>query len=193
MHQIETGKIYRNRNGSDYRCLGIDNIGNPIMQHTTSKWTFTAHKINMYPDGTIEWSRSTGGRFVPDNQKNAAADNRQQQKKKLKLALEKYGIPRDVYIDCPGSQKGAQSKVLEAVEVIQGERYSSLGAARLEYSSRELFEFWLQYEGLIGYATPILSVLKALNDYDSNAATAGLSYNSTAAEIKAALKKISQK
>lgn len=43
------------------------------------------------------------------NQKNAAADRRQQQKEKLKRAIAKYGIPREVYIDCPaGSQKGAQ-------------------------------------------------------------------------------------
>lgn len=66
MNQIETGKTYKNRNGSDYRCLGIDNIENPIMQHTTSKWTFTAHKIKMYPDGTIEWAYSTGGKFMPE-------------------------------------------------------------------------------------------------------------------------------
>lgn len=45
------------------------------------------------------------------NQKNAAADRRQQQNERLKLkrAIAKYGIPSEVYIDCPaGSQKGAQ-------------------------------------------------------------------------------------
>lgn len=37
------------------------------------------------------------------NQKNAAADRRQQQKEKLKLkrAIQKYGIPSEVYIDKP--------------------------------------------------------------------------------------------
>lgn len=86
-----------------------------------------------------------------------------------------------------------EKKILEAVEEIQGEKYSSLGAARLEYSSRELFEFWLRYEGLIGYATPILSVLGALEDYDNSVSVSGLSYTTTAEEIKAAMDKINQK
>lgn len=39
--------------------------------------------------------------MTANNQKKAAADKRQQQKEKLKRALEKYGIPREVYIDKP--------------------------------------------------------------------------------------------
>ena len=68
------GNVYRNKNGTDYICLGHDLYQNgsyvkrlPIMQCVKQSfgqaWTFFAHDIVQYSDGTIEWARSTHGRF----------------------------------------------------------------------------------------------------------------------------------
>lgn len=36
---------------------------NAVMRNILSGWTFTAHGVNMYEDGTIDWDFSTNGRF----------------------------------------------------------------------------------------------------------------------------------
>lgn len=70
----QRGEVYQNRGGGSYRCLddysrfycvsGFENLPPmAVMQNTKSGWTFKAEGIVQYPDGTIEWDRSTGGRF----------------------------------------------------------------------------------------------------------------------------------
>lgn len=56
--------IYRNRGGGCFLCRRVFRSGvDAIMQNITSGWTFTAHGIRRYEDGTIVWDYSTGGRF----------------------------------------------------------------------------------------------------------------------------------
>lgn len=70
-------KIYVNRNGKKYRCTG--NLSYPCeekkrrsvemgrhiayMERVKDKWTFFAHGVIQYADGTIDWNYSTNGRF----------------------------------------------------------------------------------------------------------------------------------
>lgn len=56
------GKVYRNRCGSEFRCIQVHN-GIPTMRNIQSGWTVEAHHIWQYEDGTIIWDYSTGGRF----------------------------------------------------------------------------------------------------------------------------------
>ena len=60
----EVGKTYRNAGGGRYRCLsaGLDE-NRPLMQNVASGWTFQAHGLVMYADGSIEWDYSTSGYF----------------------------------------------------------------------------------------------------------------------------------
>ena len=56
--------IYDNRGGGRFLCVrNCYNETTAIMQNIKSGWTFTAHGIRRYPDGTIVWDYSTGGRF----------------------------------------------------------------------------------------------------------------------------------
>ena len=57
------GVIYHNRNGVDYKCIEALSDHSAIMERVTDKWTFTAHGVQRYHDGTIEWNYSTGGRW----------------------------------------------------------------------------------------------------------------------------------
>lgn len=61
---LATGRVYTNRNGSDYLCKAIREPGCYIMERVKDGWTLEAHIITMYPDGTIEWDYSTGGRWT---------------------------------------------------------------------------------------------------------------------------------
>ena len=55
---------YRNRGGGEFLCRWVFPSGvDAIMQNIASGWTFTAHGIRRYADGTIVWDYSTGGRF----------------------------------------------------------------------------------------------------------------------------------
>lgn len=64
-----TGEIYLNRNGKIYLCGDVwdNNTPEPSycarMTNTATGWTFVAHGIVQYEDGTIEWDYSSGGRF----------------------------------------------------------------------------------------------------------------------------------
>ena len=62
---LERGKEYKNRCGGTFRCISrdIEDSDAYYMQNTASRWTFMAHVITLYEDGTIEWDYSTGGRF----------------------------------------------------------------------------------------------------------------------------------
>lgn len=65
--KLEPGRVYRNRNGKDYRCITPGYLpyreGEARMQNINTGWTFRAHGVQMYEDGTIEWDYSTGGYF----------------------------------------------------------------------------------------------------------------------------------
>lgn len=60
---LTIGRIYTNRNGNEYLCIGHSENGS-IMERTKDSWTLTAHGITIYNDGTIEWDYSTGGRWT---------------------------------------------------------------------------------------------------------------------------------
>lgn len=59
---LTPGKEYKNRGGGTFRCIRKTPYG-WYMQNTKSRWSFVAHVITLYEDGTIEWDYSTGGRF----------------------------------------------------------------------------------------------------------------------------------
>lgn len=56
-------ETYKNAAGGDYKCLRAENRDTYIMQNISSGWTFTAHVITRYEDGTIEWDYSSNGHF----------------------------------------------------------------------------------------------------------------------------------
>ena len=64
---LETGKVYRNRGGGEFRCISPRYLpyakGEARMENVKTGWTFLAHGVQMYPDGTIEWDYSSGGYF----------------------------------------------------------------------------------------------------------------------------------
>lgn len=61
--KLTEGCIYRNRSGESFRCLSVTGTPDPILKNVKSGWTFTAHVITMYEDGSIEWDYSTSGAF----------------------------------------------------------------------------------------------------------------------------------
>ena len=62
------GRIYRNEAGGDFRC--IDSWREEaVLQNIQSGWTFFAHGIGRYDDGTIDWDYSTGGSFMGKEEK----------------------------------------------------------------------------------------------------------------------------
>ena len=62
----ERGEIYENRGGGTFLCLaGSQTAGRATLWNTASGWTFVAHNCGIYPDGTIDWDFSSGGRFGP--------------------------------------------------------------------------------------------------------------------------------
>lgn len=70
--KLEPGRVYRNRNGKDYRCITPSYLpcrdGEEKMQNVETGWTFRAHGITIYEDGTIEWDCSSGGYFEEGRQ-----------------------------------------------------------------------------------------------------------------------------
>lgn len=64
---LEDDRVYRLR-GTDatYRCLWHSELGNYALIQRVSEaapWRMYVHNITLYPDGTIEWAYSSGGRF----------------------------------------------------------------------------------------------------------------------------------
>lgn len=71
------GQIYRNRNGSDYRCTGNAAYPDDIqktstvdlgehqatMIRLTDGWAIKVQGIHQFEDGTVEWKHSIGGTF----------------------------------------------------------------------------------------------------------------------------------
>ena len=61
---LQPNKIYRNKNGSNYICLSTIKNDGSFMRDIISGWTFYAHNITLYENGTIEWDYSSGGEFT---------------------------------------------------------------------------------------------------------------------------------
>lgn len=63
------GTVYINKGGGAYLCGVVwkNDTQDPSycasMTNIKSGWTFIAHGITQYTDGSIEWDYSTGGRF----------------------------------------------------------------------------------------------------------------------------------
>lgn len=64
---LKYGEVYHNRGGGDFRCVTPPWMQYPAgegrMQNVKTGWTFRAHGIVQYADGTIEWDYSTRGYF----------------------------------------------------------------------------------------------------------------------------------
>lgn len=74
------GQIYKNRNGSSYRCTGNAEYADTVRQATavdkgehwatmlrvTDGWAVKVYGVHQFEDGTIEWNRSAGGLFQCD-------------------------------------------------------------------------------------------------------------------------------
>lgn len=60
----ERGKTYTNEgDGGSYYCInGSDQ--DALLRNIKSGWTFLAHGVGRYADGSIDWDYSTGGRFT---------------------------------------------------------------------------------------------------------------------------------
>lgn len=64
------GDVYINKNGGLYLCGEVWENDTPEpsfcarMTNCRNGWTFVAHGITQYQDGTIEWDYSAGGRFA---------------------------------------------------------------------------------------------------------------------------------
>ena len=61
--KLVQGRIYRNRNGSDFVCRAVNENEDALMERVTDGWTLTAHGIAIFSNGTIEWDYSTGGHW----------------------------------------------------------------------------------------------------------------------------------
>ena len=65
------GQAYTNKGGGTFLCKGgihetpytVEKAYSARMVNVKSGWTFTAHGLIQYEDGTIEWDYSSGGRF----------------------------------------------------------------------------------------------------------------------------------
>ena len=55
-----------------------------------------------------------------------------------------------------------EKKLLNALEEMEGAKFESLDQALQNSSGREIFNFWLEYEGIIGYGESILEAVDAL-------------------------------
>lgn len=71
----EVGRVYKNKHGGEFECLFRAAPHVAIMQNVKSGWTFTAHGVQKYRDGAIEWDYSTGGRFEEIEAEHAVKNN----------------------------------------------------------------------------------------------------------------------
>ena len=67
----ETGKSYRNTNGTTYRCVvGLEDgdtyATNCAWMVSPAGWAFKAMNCMRYPDGSIDWGHSLYGHFIND-------------------------------------------------------------------------------------------------------------------------------
>ena len=57
------GAVYHNAGGGDFLCIFVQD-NRPFFVNVKSGWTFEAHCVNLYENGSIDWNHSTGGHFV---------------------------------------------------------------------------------------------------------------------------------
>ncbi len=67
----ETGKSYKNTNGTVYQCVaGLEDgdtyATNCAWMVSPAGWAFKAMNCMRYPDGSIDWSHSLYGHFIND-------------------------------------------------------------------------------------------------------------------------------
>lgn len=55
-----------------------------------------------------------------------------------------------------------ENKLVEILNEAQGTSYATLEEARKFYSSEEILDAWLCYEGIIGFTSSIVSICKIL-------------------------------
>lgn len=53
-------------------------------------------------------------------------------------------------------------KILEAVNEMTYNNFNSIKQAQQQFTARELFDMWLEYEGISGYTNTIINVLTEL-------------------------------
>ena len=53
-------------------------------------------------------------------------------------------------------------KLLESLNEMRDEDFTTLADAKAIYSSTEILDSWLRYEGISGYTSQIISALKEL-------------------------------
>ena len=58
-----------------------------------------------------------------------------------------------------------EKAILEALQEMTGETCDTMEQALAQHRKIELLDYWMRYEGLIGYTRPILHVMEALG-YD---------------------------
>lgn len=58
-----------------------------------------------------------------------------------------------------------EKAILEALQEMTGETCDTMEQALAHHRKIELLDYWMRYEGLIGYTRPILHVMEALG-YD---------------------------
>lgn len=60
---LQKGHTYKHHsNGCTYYCID-GGLTPTLMDVEGHHWTFEAHDVNLYEDGTIDWWYSTGGHF----------------------------------------------------------------------------------------------------------------------------------
>ena len=57
------GKVYLNKNGSNYRFTRRIDSETAVMVRETDGWTLIAHRVRRLENGSIEWDCSTGGHW----------------------------------------------------------------------------------------------------------------------------------
>ena len=62
-------------------------------------------------------------------------------------------------------EKRMEKAILEALQEMTGETCDTMEQALAQHRKIELLDYWMRYEGLIGYTRPILHVMEALG-YD---------------------------
>ena len=62
------GEVYalHGTNGQKYRVLRIEGVGIAKLQSIKSYWTFIAHGIGRYDDGSIDWDYQKSGYFAEE-------------------------------------------------------------------------------------------------------------------------------
>lgn len=59
------GQVYQNEGGGSYECISVSPFTeDACMRNVVSGWTFDAHGVGIYPNGSIDWDWSKNGHFA---------------------------------------------------------------------------------------------------------------------------------